>query len=164
MKSGSCTWWSWVALAVVAPIAAQERGHAELQVMQRQLQTSRTETERLLQMRMRQDLGLPGDERDDRTFRSTGPVTSEQREKMEQQRADEESAVAVLNVEYEKLRNAVDQLRAAGLAVFGPGREGALLEASKGWAKQLMREAGVPTAGYWQAGDGATALAALEAE
>jgi phosphoribosylamine--glycine ligase len=56
-----------------------------------------------------------------------------------------------------------DQLRGRGLAVFGPGREGALLEASKGWAKQLMREAGVPTAGYWQAGDEVTALAALEA-
>ena len=56
-----------------------------------------------------------------------------------------------------------DALRAQGLTVFGPGREGALLEASKGWAKQLMREAGVPTAGYWQAGDEGSALAALEA-
>jgi len=56
-----------------------------------------------------------------------------------------------------------DQLRAEGLPVFGPGREGALLEASKGWAKQLMREADVPTAGHWQAEDEATALAALEA-
>ena len=56
-----------------------------------------------------------------------------------------------------------DRLRAEGVAVFGPGREGALLEASKAWAKQLMREAGVPTAEHWSAGDEATALAALEA-
>jgi len=56
-----------------------------------------------------------------------------------------------------------DQLRAAGLAVFGPGRDGALLEASKSWAKQLMREAGVPTAESWNASDEEEALAALEA-
>jgi phosphoribosylamine--glycine ligase len=44
-----------------------------------------------------------------------------------------------------------DQLRNAGLAVFGPGAAGAQLEASKQWAKQLMQEAGVPTAGFWVA-------------
>jgi phosphoribosylamine--glycine ligase len=42
-----------------------------------------------------------------------------------------------------------DTMRAAGLAVFGPGADGALLEASKAWAKQLMLEAGIPTAGHW---------------
>ncbi|MEB3270160.1 MAG: phosphoribosylamine--glycine ligase [Synechococcus sp.] len=56
-----------------------------------------------------------------------------------------------------------DLLRAAGLAVFGPGRDGALLEASKRWAKQLMREAGVPTAAHWSADEEGRALAALEA-
>ncbi|MFM7312079.1 MAG: phosphoribosylamine--glycine ligase [Cyanobium sp.] len=56
-----------------------------------------------------------------------------------------------------------DHLRDAGLAVFGPGRDGALLEASKSWAKQLMREAGVPTAEHWSAVSREQALAALEA-
>jgi phosphoribosylamine---glycine ligase len=56
-----------------------------------------------------------------------------------------------------------DLLRAAGLAVFGPSREGALLEASKSWAKQLMREAGVPTADHWSASDETRALEALAA-
>jgi len=42
-----------------------------------------------------------------------------------------------------------DELRQAGLAVFGPGADGARLEASKHWAKTLMREAGIPTAGFW---------------
>ena len=56
-----------------------------------------------------------------------------------------------------------DQLRAAGVPVFGPGRDGARLEASKSWAKQLMREAGVPTAEHWSATSEADALAALEA-
>jgi len=57
-----------------------------------------------------------------------------------------------------------DQLRAAGVPVFGPGADGAQLEASKQWAKALMVEAGVPTAGYWQANSREQALAALEAQ
>ena len=55
-----------------------------------------------------------------------------------------------------------DQLRAADIPVFGPGADGALLEASKQWAKALMQEAGVPTAGYWQATSCEQALAVLE--
>ncbi len=55
-----------------------------------------------------------------------------------------------------------DRLRSEGLAVFGPGADGALLEASKRWAKDLMREAGVPTAGYWAATSRQAALEALE--
>jgi len=57
-----------------------------------------------------------------------------------------------------------DRLRAAGLAVFGPGADGAQLEASKHWAKALMQEAGVPTAGYWWAGSEEEALAVLNRE
>ena len=57
-----------------------------------------------------------------------------------------------------------DKLRGAGFAVFGPGADGAQLEASKQWAKALMVEAGVPTAGYWQANNREEALAALEAQ
>lgn len=57
-----------------------------------------------------------------------------------------------------------DQLRAADLAVFGPGADGARLEASKRWAKALMQEAGVPTAGYWWAGSEEQALAVLESQ
>ncbi|MFN9990688.1 MAG: phosphoribosylamine--glycine ligase [Cyanobacteriota bacterium] len=55
-----------------------------------------------------------------------------------------------------------DQLRAAGLAVFGPGADGAQLEASKQWAKALMVEAGVPTAGHWCTSSVEEALAVLE--
>ena len=55
-----------------------------------------------------------------------------------------------------------DRLRAAGLPVFGPGADGAQLEASKQWAKTLMREAGIPTAGFWPATTREQALAALE--
>jgi phosphoribosylamine---glycine ligase len=54
-----------------------------------------------------------------------------------------------------------DRLRAAGLAVFGPGADGAQLEASKRWAKTLMQEAGVPTSGFWAASSEAEALTLL---
>jgi phosphoribosylamine--glycine ligase len=57
-----------------------------------------------------------------------------------------------------------DKLRAAGFPVFGPGADGAQLEASKQWAKALMVEAGVPTAGYWKANSRDEALEALEAQ
>ncbi len=39
-----------------------------------------------------------------------------------------------------------DKLRAPERLVFGPGAEGARLEADKAWAKQLMRGASIPTA------------------
>ncbi len=44
-----------------------------------------------------------------------------------------------------------DLMRKSGLCVFGPSAEGAKLEASKDWAKQLMIETGIPTANYWKA-------------
>ena len=44
-----------------------------------------------------------------------------------------------------------DALRDAGFAVFGPGAEGAQLEASKAWAKQLCKRPGSPppATGQW---------------
>lgn len=41
-----------------------------------------------------------------------------------------------------------DRLRAAGRLVFGPGADGARLEGSKAWMKELVTAAGVPTARY----------------
>ncbi len=42
----------------------------------------------------------------------------------------------------------VDALEEAGIAAFGPSGAAAELEGSKAFAKQLMKEAGVPTAGH----------------
>ena len=39
----------------------------------------------------------------------------------------------------------VDEFERAGLRIFGPTRGAAQLEASKAFAKAVMREAGVPT-------------------
>jgi len=57
-----------------------------------------------------------------------------------------------------------DALRATGVPVFGPGADGAQLEASKQWAKALMQDAGIPTAGYWSASSPEQALGILERE
>jgi phosphoribosylamine--glycine ligase len=42
----------------------------------------------------------------------------------------------------------VDWLREAGVLAFGPDKQGAKLEGSKSFSKELMAEAGVPTAGF----------------
>ncbi|MET0340594.1 MAG: phosphoribosylamine--glycine ligase [Polyangiales bacterium] len=42
----------------------------------------------------------------------------------------------------------VDQLHEAGILAFGPDRAGAQLEGSKAFSKELMHEAGVPTADF----------------
>jgi phosphoribosylamine--glycine ligase len=54
-----------------------------------------------------------------------------------------------------------DRLRAAGLRVFGPGAEAAQLEGDKGYAKDFLRAAGVPTARAERFEDLDTALAWL---
>lgn len=41
-----------------------------------------------------------------------------------------------------------DRLRADGRLVFGPGADGAALEGSKAWMKEVVSAAGVPTAAY----------------
>lgn len=41
-----------------------------------------------------------------------------------------------------------DRLRARGRRVLGPGADGARLESSKAWAKELMGDCGVPTASF----------------
>src|SRR5580658_6633429 len=42
----------------------------------------------------------------------------------------------------------VDDLEAAGIKAFGPGKTAARLEGSKGFTKDLCRSAGIPTAAY----------------
>ena len=55
-----------------------------------------------------------------------------------------------------------DVFRSRGLYVFGPGAAGAALEGSKAFAKQLMTEAGIPTAQHRTFTDAKAAFAYLE--
>ena len=54
-----------------------------------------------------------------------------------------------------------DTLRSEGLSVFGPGKDAAQLEGSKGFTKDLCARAGIPTAGYARTRSAAEATAAL---
>lgn len=56
-----------------------------------------------------------------------------------------------------------DVLQSQGIAVFGPTKAGAQLEASKTWAKTLMTDAGIPTAPSQTFTDAETAQAYIQA-
>lgn len=58
-------------------------------------------------------------------------------------------------------RGLADALIAQGILCFGPTAAGAKIESSKAWAKELLAEAGVPTARAETFGDLAAALAVL---
>jgi len=54
--------------------------------------------------------------------------------------------LVVIGPELPLVNGAADILRAANIAVFGPSKAAAQLEGSKNFAKEVMRDAGVPTA------------------
>ncbi len=56
--------------------------------------------------------------------------------------------LVVIGPEAPLVAGAADAVRAAGIACFGPSQAAAQLEGSKAFAKQVMADAGVPTAGY----------------
>lgn len=62
--------------------------------------------------------------------------------------ADVDADLWVIGPEIPLVDGLADRLRAGGRAVFGPGAEGARLEGSKAWMKQLLTQTGVPTACY----------------
>lgn len=60
----------------------------------------------------------------------------------------EEISLTVVGPEDPLAEGIVDHFEQAGLRVFGPCRQAAQMEASKRFAKAIMREGGVPTAAY----------------
>ncbi len=56
--------------------------------------------------------------------------------------------LTVVGPEVPLVAGIADLFRQRGLHIFGPGAAGAALEGSKAFAKQLMAEAGIPTAQY----------------
>ena len=61
---------------------------------------------------------------------------------------DEEVGLVVVGPEAPLVAGLVDSLEGEGIPAFGPSREAARLEGSKLHAKELMEEAGVPTASH----------------
>jgi len=62
--------------------------------------------------------------------------------------ASEKIDLTVVGPEAPLANGIVDEFRRAGLTIFGPSQAAAQLEASKAFAKLVMREAGVPTAEF----------------
>ena len=67
--------------------------------------------------------------------------------------------LVVIGPEAPLVAGVADAVRAAGILCFGPGAEGAQLEGSKLFSKQLMARAGIPTAAYGSFTDEEAALA-----
>lgn len=67
--------------------------------------------------------------------------------------------LVVIGPEAPLVAGVADAVREAGAPCFGPGAEGAQLEGSKLFSKQLMARAGIPTAAYGSFSDEESALA-----
>jgi phosphoribosylamine--glycine ligase len=68
----------------------------------------------------------------------------------------------VIGPEQPLVEGLADRLRAAGKLVFGPGADGARLEGSKAWMKEVLVDAGVPTARHGSFTDEGEALRFLD--
>jgi phosphoribosylamine--glycine ligase len=74
-----------------------------------------------------------------------------------------EADLYVIGPEIPLVDGLADRLRARGALVFGPGADGARLEGSKAWMKEVLVAAGLPTAAHrsFGADDGDAAVAFL---
>ncbi|MFO0314042.1 MAG: hypothetical protein ACK539_12555, partial [Planctomycetota bacterium] len=102
-------------LGAASALAAQAEPprppEADRQRAERALQQSRAEAERLLDLRLRHDLGLTsatGADGAERAFASTSPATTEAIDRMQAQLREEAAATAVLRESYERLRRATE--------------------------------------------------------
>jgi phosphoribosylamine--glycine ligase len=104
----------------------------------------------------------PGNEGMARTFRCA-PVAGEDPRGVVDLAREERVDLVVVGPEAPLAAGVADALEAAGVAVSGAAREPAQLETSKWFAKQVMAEAGIPTAPAEVFEAPAAALAALDA-
>lgn len=102
-------------LGAASALAAQAEPprppEADRQRAERALQQSRAEAERLLDLRLRHDLGLTsatGVDGAERAFAPTSPATTEAIDRMQAQLREEAAATAVLRESYERLRRATE--------------------------------------------------------
>ncbi len=70
--------------------------------------------------------------------------------------------LVVIGPEQPLVQGLADNIRAIGVPVFGPGREAAKLEGSKGFTKDLCARVGIPTARYFRVTTRDGALACLD--
>ncbi|HEY7105186.1 MAG TPA: phosphoribosylamine--glycine ligase [Acidimicrobiia bacterium] len=70
--------------------------------------------------------------------------------------------VVVVAADRQLVNGVADAVRARDILAFGPGADGARLEGSKTWMKELLSDAGVPTSRYGSFADEAAASAFLD--
>lgn len=75
---------------------------------------------------------------------------------------DIDADLYVIGPEVPLVEGLADELRSMGRLVFGPGADGARLEGSKSWMKDVLVQAGVPTAAHGAFTDVDSALAFLD--
>ncbi|WP_214885641.1 MULTISPECIES: phosphoribosylamine--glycine ligase [unclassified Exiguobacterium] len=75
---------------------------------------------------------------------------------------EKEMEWTIVGPESSLMAGVVDTFRNKGLNIFGPTKAAALLEGSKAFAKEIMMEAGIPTAAYEAFTDATSALAYIE--
>ena len=76
--------------------------------------------------------------------------------------AEHQIGFAVVAPDDPLVKGVADDLRAAGIPVFGPSAQAAAIEGSKIFAKQLMKKYGIPTAAFEIFDDAAAALSYLK--
>ena len=72
---------------------------------------------------------------------------------------DRDIGLVVIGPEAPLVAGLADDLEASGIKVFGPSRQAARLEGSKGFTKDLCAEYGIPTASYRRFADASSAKA-----
>ncbi len=75
---------------------------------------------------------------------------------------EEEIDLTIVGMDDPLVGGLVDEMEAAGLRVFGPRKNAAILEGSKAFSKDLMKKYHIPTADYENFDDPEKALAYLE--
>jgi hypothetical protein len=112
LRATSCCALLWCGVWLPAQQGGDEdRGRQDLSRMQRDLQSSRSELDRLIDLRRRHDLGLPPEE-DPTAPRTPAPLSSEQRERLQTELREQESATASMLERWNRLRSMAEQLRA----------------------------------------------------
>ena len=76
------------------------------------------------------------------------PIQADDSRRLVRLARKEKIGLAVLGPDAAVAAGVGDALRAAGIPVFGPNRDAGRIESSKGFAKELMLAAGIPTAAH----------------
>lgn len=110
--------------SLAATLGAQDddRSRIELTRTQQALQQNRSEVERLTELRMRHDLGLPVTDTGD-YFKATTPASSEALERLQLQLRQEDAATADLLSRFNKQKGEFERLRADAAALAARTRE-----------------------------------------